>query len=117
MKPFSPAPKPQDLTSFGKNPNSLEARVFINQIAEGRASELRSEESVDGSLSLSLSATEVERGQYFISVRCGAVDTRYRIVAHLIPSELEVLHPVHGEVCVASALFVAHARIAAAPRR
>ena len=86
------------------NPEALGLYLYDGEIPTNRETELRQEYSADGMYSVTVIATEVHAGRYFISVRCGDEPVRFRLLAHAIHAKLYPGDTVSGSVCPGSAM-------------
>ena len=79
--------------------DALGVYLYPGAIPDGRQTEFKQEFSSTGSWSVEVSAHDLHMGNYFISVRCGAMAASFRVVPFVVKSKLENRESIHGEVC------------------
>ena len=79
--------------------DALAAYLYEGSIPDDRQTETRQEFSSKGSWAVQISRHDLHAGDYFISVRCGAMPVSFKVVPYLVKSKLEDHEHIHAEVC------------------
>eukprot|EP01044_Picomonas_judraskeda_P001184 COSAG03_NODE_65_length_15137_cov_3.350446_6_plen_879_part_00 len=79
--------------------DAISAYLYPDVIPDDRRTEFKQEFSSTGSWAVQVSEHDLHAGDYFISVRCGAMPVSFKVIPFLVKSKLEDHEHIHAEVC------------------
>ena len=82
--------------------DAISTYLYPDIIPDDRHTEFKQEFSSTGSWAVQVNEHDLHAGEYFISVRCGAMPVAFKVVPFLVKSKLEDHEHIHAEVCSTS---------------
>jgi hypothetical protein len=79
--------------------DALSTYLYSDDIPDDRSTEFKQEFSSTGSWAVQVSEHDLHAGDYFISVRCGAMPVAFKVVPLLVKSKIEDHEHIHAEIC------------------